>query len=181
MICQKTGVNCTYFNCAEFGCAKLPPETPEERRARVLQTHLETARQGGSATISLADLEVIAASVPSATPRKTPKTDAAIDQGEREPSGAYPGSEGMDGVTVQENVEGSVIALSRRLESALCRIVGKPPTLEESIHGPRWRCFHCGHAWLPEEKEHHDDECAYVIACEVVSEAINRADGGKQT
>ena len=54
------------------------------------------------------------------------------------------------------------------LEAALKRISDNPPYLENSIHGPRMRCLHCLHAWCVEdgksESEHHDSQCAWVIA-----------------
>lgn len=31
MICEKTGVNCTYYHCGEFGCAKVSPAELAER------------------------------------------------------------------------------------------------------------------------------------------------------
>lgn len=65
------------------------------------------------------------------------------------------------------------------LLAALNVIAGDAPKQEDSIHGPRLRCQHCGHAWRlnDNEPEHHGVGCAYVTA----TEALRRADGGAQT
>jgi rubrerythrin len=45
------------------------------------------------------------------------------------------------------------------------RLAGKVPVLQDSIHGPRWRCRQCGYAWVDgREHENHGEECAYVMA-----------------
>ena len=58
---------------------------------------------------------------------------------------------------------------------ALAKIAAFPPTFTaKGYHGPTWRCFHCGHAWVEgKDQEHHSPNCAYVIAREVL------AKGGK--
>lgn len=60
---------------------------------------------------------------------------------------------------------------------ALERIAKRSPTLEGSIHGPRWRCFACGHAWADGvEPEHHDEDCGYlVVQTALATEAIATA------
>ena len=51
-----------------------------------------------------------------------------------------------------------------KLREALLRIAGLNPVIRDSTHGPRWRCRHCGYAWMPSEHEQHDSECAFEIA-----------------
>lgn len=74
----------------------------------------------------------------------TPRTDEAIEQGMNDPSGAYPGTDGMDGVTVQENVTDRLMALSRKMEreniaraDALLQVSEHARRLEEELS--EWR------------------------------------------
>lgn len=64
--------------------------------------------------------------------------------------------------------------LTHTVAAALGRIADGSPMRENSIHGPRLRCKHCGHAWvIGSEAEHHDDDCAYIVA----KKALGCADG----
>ncbi len=52
---------------------------------------------------------------------------------------------------------------------ALENIAAKAPSFEPRVskfdRSPaRYRCFHCGHAWQPDDKPHHDPDCAYIGA-----------------
>lgn len=53
-------------------------------------------------------------------------------------------------------------------EIALRSITWQQPRLEQASamtgSPERYRCFHCGHAWQPDCKAHHDPDCAYMIA-----------------
>lgn len=65
--------------------------------------------------------------------------------------------------------------LTPTVAAALGRIADGSPRREDSIHGPRLRCKHCGHAWvIGSEAEHHDEACAFVIARDALG---RRADG----
>jgi hypothetical protein len=56
------------------------------------------------------------------------------------------------------------------LSKALTAIkqAAKHPKQEDSIHGARYRCTQCGHAWLVAEQEHHGDDCIYVMVRSLV-------------
>lgn len=49
--------------------------------------------------------------------------------------------------------------------AALQNIASFEPRQENSTHGPRLRCQHCGHAWvIDKEAPHHAGHCAWVTA-----------------
>lgn len=60
-------------------------------------------------------------------------------------------------------------------QTAVNAIAVFAPKIEDSVHGRRWRCQQCGHAWMPNEKEHHASNCAYVIATSVPHAAPSRS------
>lgn len=62
-------------------------------------------------------------------------------------------------------------ALKLALE-ALRKIAEMRPREEDSTHGPRLRCRHCGFAWRQGKAEVHSVGCAYVTAHNAIKEAL---------
>jgi len=62
-------------------------------------------------------------------------------------------------------------ALKLALE-ALRKIAEMRPFEQNSVHGIRMRCQHCGYAWLSSDKAEHGVGCAYVTAHNAIKEAL---------